>query len=219
MRALRVAPLLALAPACAASPDHAPPRGAEERPAEGPSWTDWAQLYAYVLPDDPDYVVPVVAADRGALHLEARYGYEDRETASVWVGWNLSSEAAEEGELELGFTPMLGAVFGLTDGIAPGYRLSLGLGSIELESEGEYLVDFDGREGNYFYSWTELAYAAGEQLSVGLALQRTRVFDTERELDLGLLLGLASGAWSFTSYFFEPWDEERFFVLAAGFAP
>ena len=87
-------------------------------------WSFSASAYAYIVPDDRDYVQPTVTADRGWLHLEARYNYEDFNTGSLWVGYNLS--AGEKVTLE--FTPMLGAVVGDTDGVAPGLqRLSLEL--------------------------------------------------------------------------------------------
>ena len=33
---------------------------------------------------------PTVAADRDWLHVEARFNYEDRDTGSVWLGYNFS---------------------------------------------------------------------------------------------------------------------------------
>ncbi|HWT79462.1 MAG TPA: hypothetical protein VN648_11745, partial [Candidatus Methylomirabilis sp.] len=47
--------------------------------------TDWsfsASAYTYFVPDSRDYVQPTVTADRRWLHLEARYNYENLETAS-----------------------------------------------------------------------------------------------------------------------------------------
>lgn len=219
MRALAGTSLLAaLALGCASSPSsHAPraPAASAREGAEEESWSSWGSLNWYLLPDDPDYALAVLAADRGALHLEARANYEDRETSSLWVGWNWASED----ELELAFTPMLGAVFGRTEGIAPGYRLELALGPLDIASEGEYLFDLEDSSASYFYSWTELGYAATESVRVGLVGQRTRVFDTEREIDLGVLVGYGEGPWALTAYFFEPWDEARFFVLGASIAP
>ena len=76
---------------------------------------------------------PTFTADRDWLHLEARYNYEALDTGSAWVGYNFSGGETVTWEL----TPMLGAVFGATDGIAPGYKGSLGWKKLELYSEGE----------------------------------------------------------------------------------
>ncbi len=75
---------------------------------------------AYIVPDFQEYVQPTFSADRGWLHLEARYNYENLETGSAWVGYNFSGGE----KLEWEFTPMLGGVFGNTTGITPGYKLA-----------------------------------------------------------------------------------------------
>ena len=74
---------------------------------------------------------PTITADRRWLHLEARYNYEDLDTASVWVGYNFSVGE----KLSLDITPMLGGVFGNTTGIAPGLRGSLKWWRLELYGE------------------------------------------------------------------------------------
>src|SRR5689334_15062740 len=53
-------------------------------------WSFSASAYTYVVPGEPAYVQPTVTADRGWLHLEARYNYEDLETGSAWVGYNFA---------------------------------------------------------------------------------------------------------------------------------
>ena len=58
----------------------------------------------YFLDDESDYIQPTVFADRGRLHVEARYNYEDRETGSLWAGYNLTGGEAVTFE----FTPMIG---------------------------------------------------------------------------------------------------------------
>ena len=71
------------------------------------------------MPNDQSYVSPVFAADRGWLHLEARYNDEYQKTGSLWAGYNFS--AGDKIVLEV--TPMLGVVFGDTTGIAPGCHI------------------------------------------------------------------------------------------------
>src|SRR5689334_14860242 len=78
-----------------------------EPPAE-PTWSFGASLYAYFVPDAREYVQPTITADRGWLHLEARYNYENLETGSTWIGYNFGGGD----KLAWEFTPMLGGVFG-----------------------------------------------------------------------------------------------------------
>ena len=49
-------------------------------------WSFAASAYTYFLPEADDYVQPTLTADRGRLHLEARYNYESMKTGSAWVG-------------------------------------------------------------------------------------------------------------------------------------
>ena len=86
------------------------------------AWSFSASASTYFLPDSRDFVQPTVTADRGRLHLEARFNYEGLDTGSVWVGYNV--RLGERVTLEL--TPIVGVVFGHTTGVAPGYKGSLG---------------------------------------------------------------------------------------------
>ncbi len=177
---------------------------------EGGDWSFSASLYAYFVPDDREYVQPTFAADRDWLHLEARYNYEDLETGSAWVGYNLGGGNTLTWEL----TPMLGGVFGNTTGIAPGYRGSLSWWKLELHSEGEYVIDTADTSASFFYNWSELTLAPVEWLRFGLVTQRTRLYDSDRDLQRGLLLGFAYRAASLTTCVFNPDESEPTLVVA-----
>jgi len=109
----------------------------QEVDAEAPEWSFSASTYIYFLPDEANYAQPTVTADRGWLHLEARYNYEDHDTGSLWAGYNFSGGETVTWEL----APMLGGVFGNTAGLAPAYKGSLSWRKLEFASEGEYVFD------------------------------------------------------------------------------
>jgi len=132
------------------------------------AWSFSAYGSAYLLPDEPDYLQPTFTADRGRLHLEARYNYEGQETGSAWIGYNLSFGDTVTFDL----TPMVGGVFGDTQGFAPGYRASLAWRRLELATEGEYMVDSGSSEDNFFYTWSELGWSPRDWLRLGLVVQR-----------------------------------------------
>lgn len=159
---------------------------------------------------DPFTFLPIFIADKGNLHLEARYNYEDLKTFSGWVGYNFIGGE----EFEYFITPMLGAAIGRTDGIAPGLEFTLGYAGIELYSESEYLFDFASSEYNFFYNWTDLTYSPLDWLWIGVSGQITKVIDTELETDRGLILGAAYKNFEITSYFYNPFTEDAFFMLA-----
>ena len=180
--------------------------------ADENAWSFSASASTYVVPDDSNYVQPTFTADRGWLHLEARYNYEALDAGSAWIGYNTSGGETVEWE----FTPMLGGVFGDTTGIAPGYKGSLGWRGLELYSEGEYVFDTGNSSDSFFYNWSELTLAPAEWFRFGLVTQRTRVYETDRDIQRGLLAGFSFKAASLTGYVFNPDDEEATFVIAVG---
>jgi hypothetical protein len=180
--------------------------------AKGPEWEFSASVFGYFVPDDRDYAQPSFTADRDWLHLEARYNYEDQDTASAWFGCNLAGGEVVWWEL----TPMLGAVFGNTAGIAPGYRGAIGWWKLELASEGEYVFDAGDTSDSFFYNWSELTVAPIDWLRVGVATQRTRAYRSERDIQRGVLLGASFKRVDATLYVFNPDDARPTVVVAVG---
>lgn len=150
------------------------------------AWSFSASVLGYFVHDSRDYAQPTLTADRGLLHLEARYNYEALDTGSAWLGCNFG--AGEKLAWEL--TPMLGGVFGDKTGLAPGYKGSLSWWKLELYSEGEYFVEIGHSSGNFFYNWSELTISPFDWFRFGLVTQRTRAYQTDREMQRGLLFGV-----------------------------
>jgi hypothetical protein len=173
-------------------------------------WSFSASAYAYFVPDSREYLQPTFTADRGWLHLEARYNYENLETGSAWVGYNFGGGEKLSWEL----TPMLGGVFGNTTGIAPGYKGSLSWWKLELYSEGECVIDPGEISESFFYNWSELTLAPWAWFRFGLVTQRTRAYETEREVQRGLLLGFTYKQIDLATYVFNP-DEDKPTVAVA----
>jgi len=172
--------------------------------AEESAWNFEALAYAYVAPEDEDFLMPLVYADRQHLHFEARYNYEALETGSLWAGYRLGAE----GKVSFEAIPMLGGVLGDVNGMAPGYEIALGYDRFELYSEGEYFFDFEDEAGNFFYSWSELSFRPVERFRFGLVGQRTRVYETDVEIQRGLLAGLDFEQVGFTGYVLNlGWDD------------
>lgn len=192
----------------------APARGAEPAPPAPRAWSFSASAYAYFLPGAEDLGVGTLWADRGRLHLQARYQYEARDTVSAWVGASFDGGSKVEWEV----TPMVGLVLGDLDGVAPGYKGSLRWKSLQLYSEGEYVFDFDGTEGSFFYNWSELTVSLAEWVRLGIATQRTRAYAADRDLQRGLMAGFTFGALSATGYVLNPDDDPTVIVsLGAAF--
>jgi hypothetical protein len=144
------------------------------------------------------------------LHLEARYNYEDFETISGWVGYNVSVGE----EISLDVTLMLGGVVGNTNGIAPGFRGIVNWWRLEFSSEGELVFDFGDRAASYFYTWSELAVSPADWFNVGLVAQRTRMYETELEIQRGIRAGVGLDGWSVSGYLFNPDLDRPTYVIA-----
>lgn len=185
-------------------------RAAAAQTPDPPAWEWSASVYAYLVPDEADYLQPTLAADRGALHLEARYNYEALEAGSAWVGYNFSTGET----LELAFTPMLGGVFGSTTGIAPGYEGSLSWKALELYSEGEYVFDLGDSADSYFYNWSQLIVTPVHWLHAGLVTQRTRAYQSDRDLQRGPFLGVTYKSADITAFVLNPDDTDPTVVVA-----
>jgi hypothetical protein len=183
--------------------------------ADAHSWSFSTSLAGYIIPDSPGYVSPTATADRGGLHLEGRYNYEDMHTGSLWVGYNF----ALNDKTELTLTPMLGGVFGKTTGVAPGYTASFRYKALDFFSQGELLVDTGRNYRSYFYTWSELGFSLTKWLRAGAVTQRTRAYRTDLDIQRGFFAGVTHGRLEFTTYVFNlGWTDPTInFSLAAHF--
>lgn len=179
--------------------------------AEGESWAFSVSAWRYYLPEDQDYVQPTFIADHGWLHLEGRYNYEAQDTGSAWMGYNF----AGGDKLSWEVTAMLGAVFGDLEGIAPGYEGYLSWWKLELYSEGEYVIADDSSE-SFLYNWSELTIAPLDWFRFGLATQRTRAYEEDRDVQRGLVAGFSFKQAYMTAYVLNPDDSDPIFILALG---
>jgi len=183
-------------------------------PAEDSDEKRWAfslTANTYLISGGHDYVQPTFTADHDWLHLEARYNYEGLDTGSAWVGYNFSFGK----DLTLDVTPMLGGVFGHTDGVAAGYEATLRWWKLELYTEGEYVFDLCDSSGNYFYMWSELSIYPVDWLRFGLVVQRTRDYETDFDIQHGLLVGVTYKQLNVTAYVLNP-EDHPILILGIG---
>jgi hypothetical protein len=176
------------------------------------AWTFRAAVATYVLTEGGDYVQPTAAADRGGLHLEGRYNYEDRQSMSGFVGWNLETGSAVKLEL----TPMFGGVVGNIFGVIPAAELTLSFRRFEVYSEGEYVIDLERTNNRFLYSWSEFSLWPTDWVRAGVVAQRTRTLHEPRNIQRGLLAGLIVGGIEGVVYFFNPGSNDHYFVTSIG---
>lgn len=205
-----MAVILAGTSALAQTPTNTPPAPIDE--SDDHAWSFSASAYTYLVPDSDNYVQPTFTADRGWLHLEGRYNYEALDTGSAWIGYNVSGGDTLAWEL----TPMLGGVFGDITGVAPGYKGSLSWWKLEFYSEGEVVVDTNESADSFFYNWSELTLTPVDRFRFGLVTSRTRAYESDREVQRGLLVGFTYRKLDVSAYVFDPDDEQPTFAIAVG---
>ena len=180
--------------------------------AQAPRWSFSASAYTYILPESENYVQPTITADRGSLHLEARFNYEGLDTGSTWVGYNFSVGSA----LTLEITPMIGVAFGDTVGVAPGYKGTLEWRALSLYSETEFVFDARESADSFLYTWSEFAVAPVDWFRFGVAVQRTKAYETEFDIQRGLFAGFSFKRANVGAYFFDAGADRPTVVLSLG---
>lgn len=173
-------------------------------------WSFSTSGYYYFIPDDANSFTLIGSADHKALHLEARYNYEDQKTGSVFAGWRFEIG----NEFKFGTTPMVGIAFGNTNGFAPGLELDAAYKLIDFYSESEYLIDFTGKENNFFYTWSELAVNPFHFLRTGISAQRTRLYQTDLDLQRGIFAEYSFRKLTAGVHYFNPFSKDNFVIFS-----
>jgi hypothetical protein len=171
------------------------PHGTKDR-----AWNFAFVMDGYFIPHDVDYGSPTFTADRDWLHLEARYNYEDLRTGSLWAGYNFSWGK----QWEFAVTPIFGAVFGRTNGLAPGCEASLTYKRLELSISNEYVIVPEDTRNNFYYSWPQLTFSPTDWLRVGGVAQHSKAFQTSLDVQRGFFVGVNHNQWEVTTYVFNP---------------
>jgi hypothetical protein len=177
-----------------------------------PTWEFTVTAYPTVVRGGENYTSAIAAADRGALHLEARYNYESIGARSAFVGWKFSGGETLTWE----FTPLLGGAWGATKAFVPGFEASLAWERFDLYIEAEYVRDNAENTDSYLYAWSELGFQPVEWLRLGIAGQRTRAYSGERDIQRGPFLQLTFGPFTIGGYWFNPGSDDQVFVGSIG---
>ena len=176
------------------------------------SWEFALTAYPTVVRGGENYTSAIAVADRGPLHLEARYNYESVGARSAFVGWTLSGGEAITWEL----TPLLGGAWGSTQAFVPALEASVAWNKFDFYIEAEYVSDSHQRTDSYFYAWSELGFRPVDWLRVGIAGQRTRTYGNERDIQRGPFAQVTWGPITLGGYWFNPGANDQVFVGMIG---
>ncbi|HWH63376.1 MAG TPA: hypothetical protein VNS50_08895 [Ginsengibacter sp.] len=176
------------------------------------NWVYAATIFQYIFPNEKNTTSLIATADNNAWHIEARYNYEATKTGSVFGGYHFKTG----NKLVLDITPMFGFAFGNVNGVVPGLETSLTWNNFDFYSESEYVFDFEGKENNFFYNWSELGITAFDKLRTGISVNRTRLFQSDLEFQKGIFAQYSF--WKLTAgvFYFNPFSTDYYLIATLG---
>jgi len=168
------------------------------------------EQYSFMGAGQTSLLAPVAHYEtRQKWYAEARYNYEDINTVSLYAGRTFS----KENDFSWSFTPMIGGMAGKLTGGSFGLNAELSFRKFNLSSQAQYSVSAGTKYDNFFYNWSEFWYQPRDWIYTGIALQHTRIYATNSLVDPGVLVGFSYNQWSFPFYSFNPFADERYFVV------
>jgi hypothetical protein len=168
----------------------------------------WAEMF--IIPGEEDFFNPTFYVRHKKLHLEARYNYEDRNTASLWAGHRFKFGKG----VKFVVVPMGSIVFGNTNGLAPGLEMEIMYKKFDFYAESEYVFDFSSMDNNFFYNYSELAIRPITPLRTGIITQRTKLFETPREFQAGIFTEYYFGRCRAGVFYFSPFASNNYWIAS-----
>ena len=204
--------VLAAVAAVPAFADEAAVPGRRASPPSKEPWEFALTAYPTQVRGGDNTTSAIAVADRGPLHLEARYGYETKDSRSAFAGWTFSGGEAVTWEL----TPLVGGGWGPVRSFIPGFEASLAWGKLDFYVEAEFVRDRGEKTDSYNYAWSELGYRPLEWLRVGAVGQRTRAYGGDREFQRGPFVQVTVGPATIGGFWFNPGSKDQVFVASIG---
>jgi len=195
--------------ALAAGDERADP---EPSTTANPAWGFALTAYPTDVRGGERYTSAIAAADRGALHFEARYNYESIGARSAFVGWSFAGGEDFTWEVR----PLLGGAWGTTQAFVPGLEASFAWKQLDFYIEAEYVRDNHAQTDSYTYAWSELGYSPVAWLRVGVAGQHTRLYGGDREIQRGPFAQFIWSKLTIGGYWFNPGSSDQVFIGSIG---
>jgi hypothetical protein len=173
----------------------------------GPAWT--AQAYLGLTADADLHPIAIASYAKGALYLEGRYNYEEAHTGSLFAGRAFTAD----GKVSLWITPMIGAVVGDLNGVAPAFEVEVGLGRVTFSDETELVIAFGDKESSFLYAWGQLTAELTPWFQPGVVYQRTRLYQASLDVAWGPMVMAQFGRLNVSVYGFDLAQDDRYGLL------
>jgi hypothetical protein len=177
--------------------------------------TTWSLEISFTLDNnffsDRYFAGGSVACDRKWLHAECRYNEEDFNTVSFWGGYNFPGGK----KLTYTITPMMGIMAGSTFGVLPGISIELDYKKWTLTDESAFVIySVSQSDQNYLYTSGELDYSFTDVFYAGIAVSRSRIYQTSLDVQRGICVGLNIKNFSASIYVYDFFSQDTFGLIS-----
>jgi hypothetical protein len=160
--------------------------------------------------NEPYLWMPIIyRTGKKGFHTEFRYNYEERKTASVYIGKNFCRDSA----LSYSITPMLGWVFGKFNGGSVALNADAGYKKFFVSVQTQYTAGKNGADNNFFYTWAETGYQPVDWFYAGVSTQLTKAYEEKAAIEYGILVGFNIKKITVPVYVFSPFGKEQNFIV------
>lgn len=165
-----------------------------------------------LVQDDDDYLMPTIVLELSGWHFEGRRNYEEKNSSSLWIGYNFEFG----NEIKLNLIPLAGVVIGSVAGAAPGLELEISYDILNVNIQSEYFFNAENIDDSFFYTWNEIGVTPIDWLNAGIVIERTRSYGADKDLQAGIYAGVSYSDFYFNTYFFDPDKIDRSMLFALG---
>ena len=144
------------------------------------------------------------------FYLEARYNYENLNTASLYFGRSFAFD--KKAFIEI--TPMLGGVVGATNGISPAFNLFLGYKSFSSVTQCQYTIDLKDTKNSFFWDWTNFYFTFSDHFALGGAVQMLIPQSGKGIYNVGPMVRLSYDRLAAEMYVYNFWLHQPTYALA-----
>ncbi|HNW91079.1 MAG TPA: hypothetical protein PKN48_15575 [Bacteroidales bacterium] len=148
------------------------------------------------------------------FYLEARYNYENLNTASLYFGRSFAFDKKAFVEI----TPMLGGVVGETNGISPAFNFFLGYKSFSTSTQCQYTIDLKDTKNSFFWDWTIFYFSFSEHFGLGGAMQMLIPQSEKGIYNAGPMVRLSYKSLAAEMYVYNFWQYQPTYAVAVQYA-
>ena len=143
------------------------------------------------------------------IYTELRYNYEDRKTASLYMGRVF--KVGKHDELQI--IPMLGGAVGRFNSISPASTMILEAGWIRGFSQSQYSINLKEPNSSFFFNWTALVIHTYKPLYLGASFQSIVPQNSKSQILFAPMVSVKDNHLIVEGFVYNFWTETPYWAL------